>query len=145
MSVEQASINDDRPQPPAQSLIADSDPNEAIDKAVWSSLEEVQEEGEPDLIVELIDLYLDDAPARCEAIRTAAAQLDGMLLKRAAHALKGSSGSLGVCRVAEICNVFEQSDCTASPAAIAPLLELFEREFARARAALLAERERRLS
>lgn len=144
MSVEEAGIKDSA-QSQVQSLLADSggDAIEAIDKTVLAALDEAQEEGEPDLIVELIDLYLNDAPQRVEAIRMAAAKSDGTLLKHAAHTLKGSSGSVGVRQVAEICKMFEQSDCTGSAARVEVLLQLLDREFAIAHKALLAERQRR--
>ena len=118
---------------------------EAIDQTVLAALAEAQEEGEPDLIVELIDLYLEDTPQRVEAIRAAVAQADAASIKRAAHTLKGSSGSVGVCQVAEICKLFEQTDFDSLPARGETLMQLLDREFERARAALLTERDRRIS
>ena len=80
---------------------------QAIDPVVLASLDEAWDEGEADLVVELIDLYLGDAPQWVEAIRTAAAENDATVLKRAAHTLKGSSGSLGIRQVAEVCGMLE--------------------------------------
>ena len=118
---------------------------EAIDQTVLAALAEAQEVGEPDLIVELIDLYLEDAPQWVEAIRAAVAQADAASIKRAAHTLKGSSGSVGVCQVAEICKLFEQTDFDSLAARGETLMQLLDREFERARAALLTERDRRIS
>jgi len=118
---------------------------EAIDQTVLAALAEAQEVGEPDLIVELIDLYLEDAPQWVEAIRAAVAQADAASIKRAAHTLKGSSGSVGVCQVAEICKLFEQTDFSIPAASSETLMQLLDREFERARAALLTERDRRIS
>ena len=116
----------------------------AIDPAILASLDEAWEEGEPDLVVELIDLYLGDAPQWVEAMRTAAAGDDATVLKRAAHTLKGSSGSLGISRVAEVCRMLELS-CSGSAARVDELLQLMDREFDTARAALAAERKRRVA
>ena len=118
---------------------------EALDQTVLAALAEAQEVGEPDLIVELIDLYLEDAPQWVEAIRAAVAQADAASIKRAAHTLKGSSGSVGVCQVAEICKLFEQTDFDSLAARGETLMQLLDREFERARAALLTERDRRIS
>ena len=118
---------------------------EALDQTVLAALAEAQEVGEPDLIVELIDLYLEDAPQWVEAIRAAVAQADAASIKRAAHTLKGSSGSVGVCQVAEICKLFEQTDFDSLPARGETFMQLLDREFERARAALLTERDRRIS
>ena len=118
---------------------------EAIDQTVLFALAQAQEEGEPDLIVELIDLYLEDAPQWVEAIRAAVAQADAASIKRAAHTLKGSSGSVGVRQVAEICKLFEQTDFSIPAASGETLMQLLDREFERARAALLTERDQRIS
>jgi HPt (histidine-containing phosphotransfer) domain-containing protein len=118
---------------------------EAIDRAVLMALEEVREEGEPDLIVELIDLYLGDAPQWVEAMRSAAATMDVTLLRRAAHTLKGSSGSVGIRQVAEICKALEQLDCSDEAPNVGMLVQSLEREFARACDALKAERQRRVA
>jgi HPt (histidine-containing phosphotransfer) domain-containing protein len=117
---------------------------QAIDPVVLASLDEAWDEGEADLVVELIDLYLGDAPQWVKAMRTAAAENDATLLKRAAHTLKGSSGSLGICQVAEVCGMLELN-CSGSAARVDELLQLLDREFDTARAALAAERLRRLA
>lgn len=116
----------------------------AIDPAVIASLDEAWEEGEADLVVELIDLYLGDAPQWVEAMRAAAAGDDATVLKRAAHTLKGSSGSLGIRQVAETCRMLELN-CSESAARVEELLQQLNREFATARAALAAERLRRVA
>jgi HPt (histidine-containing phosphotransfer) domain-containing protein len=117
---------------------------QAIDPVVLASLDEAWDEGEADLVVELIDLYLGDAPQWVEAMRTAAAENDATVLKRAAHTLKGSSGSLGIRQVAEVCGMLELN-CRGSAARVDELLQLLDREFDTARAALAAERLRRLA
>jgi HPt (histidine-containing phosphotransfer) domain-containing protein len=115
-----------------------------IDPAVIASLDEAWEEGEADLVVELIDLYLDDSPQWVAAMRAAAAGDDPNVLKRAAHTLKGSSGSLGISQVAEACRMLELN-CSGPAARVAELLQELDREFATARAALAAERTRRVA
>ena len=117
----------------------------AIDWGVLATLEEIREAGEPDLIVELIDLYLGDSPQWVEAMRMAVAGKDATMLKRAAHSLKGSSGSLGVRQVAETCRMLERVDCSDPAANAKELLQLLDCEFATACAALSAERTRRLA
>lgn len=147
MSVELVTMDVYLTQSLAQSAPRDGAGNttEAIDWAVLTALEEAQEEGEPDLIVELIDLYLRDAPQRIEAMRTAAARTDGTLLRRAAHTLKGSSGSVGIRQVAEICKMLEQLECSDSAARVEVLLQQLDCEFARACEELAAERLRRVA
>jgi HPt (histidine-containing phosphotransfer) domain-containing protein len=124
--------------------VAGGAPTQTIDLAVLASLDEAWDEGEADLVVELIDLYLGDAPQWVKAMRTAAAENDTTVLKRAAHTLKGSSGSLGILQVAEVCGMLELS-CSGSTARVDELLQLLDREFDTARAALAAERLRRVA
>ena len=52
-------------------------------------------EGDRDLLLELIDVFFEDAPQRVEAVRRALAARDAEALYRAAHALKGSAGNFG--------------------------------------------------
>lgn len=52
-------------------------------------------EGDRDLLVELIEVFFEDAPQRVEAVRRALADRDAEALYKAAHALKGSAGNFG--------------------------------------------------
>lgn len=61
-----------------------------------SLLEQV--EGDKALMVEIIRLFLDDAPAMLNEIRELIARGDGPLLERAAHRIKGSLATLGAHR-----------------------------------------------
>jgi HPt (histidine-containing phosphotransfer) domain-containing protein len=118
---------------------------ETIDWKVLNALAEGQEDGEPDLIVELIDLYLQDAPRWIAAIKSAVANGDASLLKRAAHTLKGSSGSVGLLKMAELCQKLEHLDCHQAASGFEALVQLLEHKFSMAQTALMAERQRRIS
>ena len=52
-------------------------------------------DGDRDLLLELIDVFFEDAPQRVEAMRRALADRDAEALYRAAHALKGSACNFG--------------------------------------------------
>jgi HPt (histidine-containing phosphotransfer) domain-containing protein len=117
---------------------------EAVDLAVLLSLEEAQVQGEPDLIVELIDLYAEDTPRRLGAIRSAWAARDLAALRRAAHGLKGSSASLGARRVEILCEKLERSSDRELLQRGETFLTCLERELARVRLAFAEERGRRL-
>ena len=118
--------------------------SDAVDMAVLTSFEEAQGEGEPDLVVELIDLYLEDTPHRVAAMREAMAKTDGQSLERAAHCLKGSSASLGAGQVAVLCEELEQIARDFSLQAVEVVVTRLEHEFERVRQTFLAERQRRL-
>lgn len=115
----------------------------AIDMAVLRSFEEIQAEGEPDLIVELIDLYLKDAPSKLASMQEAVAGEDAASLRRAAHGLRGSSASIGAVQVAALCEGLEHASRVDSAGQAAALVGQLERELEDARRALEAERRRR--
>lgn len=114
-----------------------------VDMSVLTSFEEAQCEGEPDLIVELIDLYLEDVPHQLSAMKDSVLKADEVSLKRAAHTLKGSSANLGVEGVAVICGEIEQTDFGKSIEYVNILIDRLEQTFARVRPIFLAERQSR--
>jgi HPt (histidine-containing phosphotransfer) domain-containing protein len=126
---------------PADAPVA---PSEAVDVAMLTSLEEAQIEGEPDLLVELIDLYLEDASAKIDALWEALATSDEMLLRRLAHSLRGSSGNLGAHRMAAVCEELERIDGPDPLRKAGELLTSLELEFERVRLIFAAERQRRV-
>jgi HPt (histidine-containing phosphotransfer) domain-containing protein len=118
--------------------------SDAVDMKLLTAFEALQADDGSDLIVELIDLYLKDAPQRILEIREAALANEWVLLKRTVHNLKGSSASLGVHQVAETCKKLEGIECEHSTEGVRELLQQMDNELARASEALLSERQRRL-
>jgi len=117
---------------------------EEIDLSTLTSFAELRTLAEPDLVVELIDLYLTDVPAQIHAIKAASARSDVTVLKQAAHTLKGSSTSIGFRQIAEICEQLERLDWRDSHNRLDALTELLQYRFARLRDALLTLRQVRL-
>lgn len=117
---------------------------QTVDLAILASFDEAQEEGEPDFVVELIDLYLQEAPRIFSTIREGLANNDWLTAKRAAHSLRGSSGNLGILQMALISGALEHLTADQDASA-AELLQGLEEEFTRVEEILLAERQRRLS
>ncbi len=117
---------------------------QTVDLAILASFDEAQEAGEPDFVVELIDLYLDEAPRFFNSIREGLANHDWLSAKRAAHSLRGSSSNLGIVQMSLIAGALEQLT-TNQDASAAELLQALEDEFTRVEEILLAERHRRTS
>jgi HPt (histidine-containing phosphotransfer) domain-containing protein len=118
----------------------------SIDMAALAGYEDLQIDGEPDLIVELIDLYVEDAPRRMAAIRDSLAGRDWLSVKREAHSLRGSSGNLGALRMARICDEIEGIQFVELWPGVEALLRCLqlEAELKRVIQLFLAERQRRL-
>ena len=117
----------------------------AIDLSVLISLEKVQVDGEPDLIVDLIDLYLDEAPRRLAAMSAQLAQRDWLSLSRTAHSLKGCSAVLGAGRTPQLCEAVEQFALDKSHPVNLDVLHKLHEEFLLVREAFLQEKQRRTS
>ncbi len=83
------------------------DRDQVLDPSVLDSYRLLQEDGEPDLITELIDGFLADLEGRLHAIRRAIAGGDAPALRSAAHSLKGSSGTVGAIGLAQRCGELE--------------------------------------
>jgi len=81
---------------------------QAFDASLLGSLRELQQEGSPDLITELIELYTKETKKRLTELRSALNNQDMTELRRTVHYLKGSSGSLGIRRMAVLCSQFEE-------------------------------------
>ena len=116
----------------------------AVDLAVLHDFEKIQLDGEPDLIVELIDLYLEDAPRRVGVMRESLAKKNWLSVKREAHSLRGSSGNLGAFQMALICDEIEVIESGDPSPSVELLINCLEQELERVLHTFLAERHRRL-
>jgi two-component system sensor histidine kinase/response regulator len=73
-----------------------------LDPAALAGLRELQMPGEPDPVVELIDLFLQDAPPRWQVLEEALAQRNLQALEATSHSLKGSAGNLGARKLSSL-------------------------------------------
>lgn len=112
-----------------------------LDEAVLARLRALNEEGEPDLVEEVLGLFLDDAPPRVEELVNAVAAGDAGQAARAAHALKGAAGNIGAGRVQAAAHRIEAAAKGGDLEEAAAALTLLRAEFD----ALIAEIARRLA
>jgi CheY-like chemotaxis protein len=112
---------------------------EIIDPVIIAGLHQLRTPGKPDPLVELIDLFLREAPAQLDTMSDAVAKNDFSSLSRtisAVTALKGSAGNLGARNLAALCDEIEQTAKTWMLADVPPLIERAREEFSRVRVAL---------
>src|SRR5437868_13041787 len=115
-----------------------------VDMSMLNDLAAAQVAGAPDLIVELIDLYLEDTLRRMANMQAAIAATDNAALKQSAHAPRGSSASLGARQMAALCAELEGLASADSWPTARALLNRLQQAFADVRQAFAAERQRRM-
>jgi len=84
-----------QPSPLKEKSPMQSESNGVIDMEVVAALRDLCEEGEPSLLDELIEIFLDDTPRRLEDLVQAFEEGNAHALEAAAHSLKSSSANLG--------------------------------------------------
>jgi CheY-like chemotaxis protein len=140
---DEASVPDHAEEPASAAYASASTKNKASSVLDVGSLEDLRRRTgsgrRSALIVDLVGLYLRDAPNRVEAIQRAVAAEDARALREAARTLRGSSRTLGAARVAELCTELEQIGAAGSVMGAAPLVAQLKQGFALTRRAL--ERE----
>jgi CheY-like chemotaxis protein/HPt (histidine-containing phosphotransfer) domain-containing protein len=92
---------------PTQPLPPFSGPG-ILDESTLGQLRELDDGGNG-LIQEMFGLFLEDVPARLDAMRKHLAEGDVVSLGQEAHALKGGSGSLGASRLRHLCADLEKA------------------------------------
>lgn len=100
-----------------------------LDQAVISSLRGLTPPGEPDVLGEVLRLFLDEVPPRMVRLRNAwqAGNIEEM--HRAAHSLKGSAGNIGARRLYDVCNRLDAIGKAGDLAGAAPLVEALGEEY----------------
>lgn len=87
--------------------------------------------GGSDVLVDLIGIYLEEAPRQLDRMEAAIAEGDADALGLAAHTLKGSSAQLGVPRLSEVCRDLEamgdEGEVAGAEEKVQQAREVFER------------------
>ena len=117
------------------------DTEDVIDRAVLANLRLLQQEGKPSFLDHLIKVFLNDAPFRLATLREAIAREEAQAIEQQAHALMGSSASLGAHHMASVCAELETLARLGDLRHTQDMLTQLEDEFDRAREALAEELE----
>jgi HPt (histidine-containing phosphotransfer) domain-containing protein len=115
-----------------------------IDIKTLHELEDTIAAGMPELMVELFDSYLEDAPKHLANLNAAVDRNDAPAVQFAAHTLKSASGTFGATQLAGLCQQMEDQAKSGQIGDFPQLCHAIESEFDRVRAALLAEKQTRM-
>jgi CheY-like chemotaxis protein len=111
-----------------------------LDPAAMEALLEVIGR-ERELLVELIDSFLETAPPLLARLRQGVAQGNAAEVRTAAHTIKSSGRDFGATRLAELCQMLEDMGKAGALDRAAELAVQVEAEYEQVKAALEAERE----
>jgi CheY-like chemotaxis protein/HPt (histidine-containing phosphotransfer) domain-containing protein len=115
--------------------------NPSVDLNVLVSLrEELYEEGEPDALTEMIDLFVDSTPSLLESIREKAVRGNAEEVRYAAHSLKGSCGNFGIVGMWKMCSELEAKARAGELQGTVEIAAQLQEEFVRVKEVLVSLR-----
>jgi HPt (histidine-containing phosphotransfer) domain-containing protein len=112
-----------------------------IDPKALQALRDMAGKDASEVLAEVIDSYLEDAPKLLQAISAAVAQGDTTALYQAAHTLKPTSATLGAITLSQVCKDLEVIGRTGTMADVLAIVLQVEAEYERVQAALRIERQ----
>lgn len=107
-----------------------------LDTSIIDELLSLCDDGDMGLLVELIDMFLDDAPSKIDAIIQGATGDDMEAVERAAHSLKGSSGNLGATELMDVAEQLQLASREGTTERVRELVPSLESNYTAADAAL---------
>jgi CheY-like chemotaxis protein len=114
----------------------------SVDREVLDRIADPARGGNKDFLVDLITLYLEEAPPLLASVRSAVAQGDAAALVRPMHTLKGNSGYFGAHRLEAICERLVALGREGTLAGVPELVAQLEREAAEVQRVLKQEAAR---
>ena len=107
-----------------------------LDPLVIENLKQLNMEGEPDVLAEVLQLFLEDVPRRIAKLRAASAAGDAAEICKGAHSLKGSAGNIGAKTLLAVCRELDDKGRAGDLAGAKPLIDALEAEFAKVEVAI---------
>lgn len=114
-----------------------------IDLNILNKLEALQDDGEPDIVVDLIQSFLNQTPSRISNIATALVTQDYEIAYDEAHTIKSSARTMGATQMGEYCQKLEDLRDENTPEKIQPYFEKIQSEFKKVSDELLKISEQR--
>ena len=108
--------------------------SDVLDPKVIESLRQLTPPGEPDVLNEVLTIFLQEVPTRVERLRTFLAAGSIIEVQRSAHSLKGSAGNIGARSLYDICRQLDDKARSGDLPALAPLVDALASEFDKVKA-----------
>jgi HPt (histidine-containing phosphotransfer) domain-containing protein len=105
-----------------------------LDPAVIDTLRNLTPPGEPDVLKEILQMFLQEVPPRIERLRNAWSAGNIEEMRRAAHSLKGSAGNIGAQALHAVCTELDAKGRTGELADTGVLVDALGVEFGKVEA-----------
>lgn len=102
---------------------------DVLNPAVIETLRQLTPPGEPDVLNEVLTIFLQEVPPRIERLRTSWAGGNIQEMQRAAHSLKGSAGNIGAEALHEVCRQIDDKGRSGDLSGLPGLVETLIAEF----------------
>jgi HPt (histidine-containing phosphotransfer) domain-containing protein len=106
-------------------------PEPVLDSKVLDRLRQLTAPGEPDVLVAVLHLFLQEVPRRLATLRAAWAAGDAAEVLKVAHSLKGSAGNVGAQALFSVCRQLDDAGRTGGLTGAQPLVDALDVEYAR--------------
>lgn len=107
---------------------------EVLDPAVLEVLRSLTPPGEPDVLSEVLRMFLVEVPPRMDRLRNAWAAGNIEEVHRSAHSLKGSAGNIGANALFAVCKELDEKSRAGDTGAVGPLIDTLGVEYGRVEA-----------
>ena len=105
-----------------------------LDPIVIQTLRQLTPPGEPDVLAEVLTLFLQETPKRMGRIQAAWQSGDHAEVHRTAHSLKGSTGNIGARAMFAVCRDLDAQVQSGDLSNVDGLVAALAREYARVEA-----------
>ncbi|MGB3650353.1 MAG: response regulator, partial [Rivularia sp. (in: cyanobacteria)] len=107
-----------------------------IDTDIWQDLKDMAGDDADEMMAELIDSYLEDAPPKLQGISRALDKDDAESLRNSAHALRSLSITIGALSLASVCTQLETIGRSGTTFGASTLVNKLDTEYQRVEKAL---------
>jgi PAS domain S-box-containing protein len=128
--------------PPGRRRAAPANDADAVDAERLEHLHSMQDEQQPGLVRELIDMFVADSPGHLGALAEALDAADAPRLGRLAHRFLSATQNIGARRMSSLCIELERLSRQGRLESAGPLVGALSQEHVRVHAALIAARQR---
>ncbi len=104
---------------------------DVLDPATLEVLRSLTPPGEPDVLSEVLKVFLIDVPPRLDRLRNAWVAGNIEEVHRLAHSLKGSAGNIGASAMFEVCKELDDKSRAGDVGAVGPLVGAVAVEYGR--------------